>query len=261
MPALAQKGSIWTVPDAGRDALCLVFSGPRGVARGRPEYQIIPLYVPSLLVEQSAADFALRANETSLGVALYAALWNMRPVLESDLGEERGRVVSEKAIADLRDASLQLADPSIRVPRGRTGRRADTPDLARFREGEIAAWQRVSGRALQRLVEVVGSRVFDAETGASFSSEDLEEMARLIEQTERLIGKLEVRASGEDMWLVDIALSLKYPSASPSLPLFDAVDTVHVSESRSLSDAPVSSRVAFVTGEFEAVRREEAAAA
>src|SRR6185437_6728005 len=101
----AAPGSIWTVPGAGDRALCLVISPARGVSRGRPEHQVLPLYVPDPLVGiHTLADFSIGPNETTLGIGLHAALWNLRPLLLSDLDTQVGEVTNQGVLADLRDA-------------------------------------------------------------------------------------------------------------------------------------------------------------
>src|SRR5205823_89814 len=103
----AAPGSIWTVPQAGEKALCLVVSPVRGVSRGRPEHQVVPLYVPDPLIRlHTMADFSIRPGETTLGIGLHAALWNLRPLLLKDIGEQVGEVTSQSVLGDLRDAYL-----------------------------------------------------------------------------------------------------------------------------------------------------------
>jgi hypothetical protein len=143
---VAERGSIWTVPTLGQDALALIISGTRGVSRGRPEYQIVPLYLPSLFSEHTNDDVVIEANETNLGIQYYAALWNARPVLFRDLGHQVGIVVSRSMLDDLRDAYLRKADASIKVRKGRLGKAAVSEAVRALRSAEIKVWQPLSGR-------------------------------------------------------------------------------------------------------------------
>ena len=148
MMPFAERGSIWTVPRVSAEAICLIASSAHGLARGRPEYQVIPLYFPWLIGAPSAGDFLIRGPETDLGILLYATLWNARPVLHADLGKQVGRVVSDAVMRDLRDAQLQLIDQRIRVAAGRLGTEDPRPFVADWRKREIVAWLPLTGRAL-----------------------------------------------------------------------------------------------------------------
>lgn len=147
----AERGSIWTVPSVGKDALCVIVSSVRGVARNRPEYQVVPLYLPGLIGAQTSNDFWVSPSESDLGVEYYAALWNARPILHADLGKQVGRV-AETVLRDLRDAQLQTVDPKIRMAPGRLGHAKPDAAVADWRRREIEAWQPLSGRVLTRIV-------------------------------------------------------------------------------------------------------------
>jgi hypothetical protein len=141
------RGAICSVPALGPSARCLLLSSVRGEARGRPEYQVAPLY-SSLPYEAGQSEAFIESYETTLGVRLIAALWNVRPLLASDLGEQLGVITRDAVLSDLRDAFLRLADPSMRVAPGRVGT-AEVPEYGRaWRAGEIGAWQPLTGRAL-----------------------------------------------------------------------------------------------------------------
>jgi hypothetical protein len=145
---VASRGSIWTVPSVGLDACCLVISEPRGLARGRPEYQIVVLYAEGNRSSHTAADFRIKPSETTLGVALIAALWNVRPILGNDLGGRLGEVRDVAAVDQIRDAYLRLADPRIFVPETRVGMGSETDHVRAFREAELTRWHPTTGRAL-----------------------------------------------------------------------------------------------------------------
>lgn len=126
----------------------MLASRVRGVERGRPEYHIVPLYFPRVIGPPSARDFLLRGRETNFGVPLYAALWNAPPILQVDLGKQLGRIVSDEAMRDLRDALLMQLDPFITVAWGRLGIEEPRPIVEDWRSRERMAWLPLTGRAL-----------------------------------------------------------------------------------------------------------------
>lgn len=152
MMPFAERGSIWTVPRVSRDATCVIASHVRGVERGRPEYHVVPLYFSRLIGAPSTGDFLIRATETDLGVPLYAAIWNARPMLHADLGKQVGRVQSDAALRELRDAQLQVFDPRMRVAPGRLGTAEVRPMVDDWRKREMLAWLPLTARALTQPV-------------------------------------------------------------------------------------------------------------
>src|SRR3989442_345019 len=92
-------GSIWSVLGV-EDGRAVVLAGPFAASRGSPEYLVAPLYTgsePGFV--WSSEDVLLNAEETSLGVQLYAAVWNARPVLEVDLLFRLGQLQDEVTVA------------------------------------------------------------------------------------------------------------------------------------------------------------------
>jgi hypothetical protein len=206
---LVERGSIWTVPAAGDRALALILSAPRGVSRGRPEYQVVPLYEPSLLSTQRDHDFRLAPSETTLGVEYFAALWNARPLLEADLGRHVGQVRSREAMADLRNAYLRLADPSITVAPGRLGRERHSDGVEPWREQEIAAWQRLTGRALAPVgISPLRVRCMVDQTWTMFTFEQLTELTPAMRRSDSLANLVNDAAVGANtvFFAIDVAL-------------------------------------------------------
>jgi len=76
-------GSLWTVYGTD-DRLVLLVGGPFG-SETRREYLVVPVYSgnePGFIWTDE--DVLIRKDESPVN-ALYAAIWNTRPVLESDL--------------------------------------------------------------------------------------------------------------------------------------------------------------------------------
>lgn len=193
----AAPGSIWTVPGAGDKALCLVVSPARGVSRGRPEHQVVPLYIPDPLVRvHTLADFSIRPDETSLAIGLHAALWNLRPLLLGDLGEQVGEVTSQAVLADLRDAYLRLADPAIAVRQGRLGTATLTKAARDWRAQEISAWQPLSGRVFEPFFAASVHATLAACEPWILTATDIEHLRESIEETEELLGEANLQSVG-----------------------------------------------------------------
>lgn len=221
----AERGSIWTVPALGNEARVLIFSAVRGVTRGRPEYQVVPVYVPGLGSQQTAHDFLIRPSENSLNVALYAALWNARPMLQSDLGEQVAAVTSPVALSDLRDAYLRTMDPKISVAHGRLGTAPVSADLQRSRSNQIRAWQPLSGRALQPRLTTQQWTFYVNGDWCNFGN--LSQSS--IEASERLANTIDAAAIGAFAAFAVICVSMAYrrpalsePEQTVDLALFPA---------------------------------------
>jgi hypothetical protein len=194
---ISAPGTIWSVPEAGEKALCLVISQARGVSRGRPEHQVVPLYLPDLVGRiHSSSDFRITAAETTLGVVLFAALWNLRPLLVADLGTHVGEITTPEVMNDLRDALLRLADPRIDLRPGRLGN-AVLPEAAeKWRTQEVLAWQPLSGRVFEAFhtFSAVG-RVRKIEPWILTSADQLQ-LEHNIERSEDLLGAMRFAAVG-----------------------------------------------------------------
>jgi hypothetical protein len=144
---MAEKGSIYSVPALGPTAACLLLTSARGLTRDRPEHLVVPLYSRAEIVgDVGVDDFRLFAPEVIPGAEWYAAIWNIRPLLAADLGSEVGRVVSNEALDDLRDAYLRKADPSIKVAPERVGLTPYDSRSEEWHDKEITDWQRLSAR-------------------------------------------------------------------------------------------------------------------
>jgi len=260
MNTLAIRGSIWTVPSVGTSALGLLISDARGVARGRPEYQVVPLIPAEIGNPHTEFDFLLAADETSLGRKFYAALWNLRPVLGADLGEFRGRVTSPEAMRDLRDAYLRLVDPSIGVRSGRLGNARVTDAVDRFRIATVRTWAHLSGRVLQRL-HAPATEVF--EIGGDWCRFYLDQLERFTDRTresDNLIGQTRVIASGAEMGFVAVPLWTAASWAEMCESVCPGVGHFPVLDSFSRTIAVTSVHESFSTSEVNAVAALEEAA-
>jgi hypothetical protein len=223
MATVAARGTIWTVPQAGDERLCLVLSDPRGVAKGRVEFQVVPIYAPDTLVHiHSASDFLIGAAESSLGFALLAALWNLRPLAATDLGQQVGRV-DLRVVTELRDALLHLADPHIRLPQGRVGKEIPSQGALIWRDQEKIAWQQLSGKVLAYLAENPTTFRLDWNVISTFDAESLEQMGRHMAATDDLLGSVTLEALGTSKvcFVVVVPASGLGPAAATNLDAFE----------------------------------------
>ena len=251
---IAQRGTIWTVPQLGPEAIVLIASNARGLTRGRAEYQGVPLYLRDLLRAHSADDFKIHPSETSLGVELFAALWNARPILGMDLGNEVGRVISDSAMHDLSDAYLRIADPRIAVRSGRLGSAKASPRIAAWQATEITRWQPLSGRVLSPSFRTTAFETFVV-NGAwnRFSFADIDYLERFVPTADRTSNQFTEIAVGPTTILISGVDLANYNVASDALPqLFEQGSAANFSESFYLVTRPPDRRFAS-TGEFRAV--------
>ena len=222
----AAPGSIWTVPEAGEKALCLVVSPARGVSRGRPEHQVVPLYIPDPLVRvHSSADFSIRPDETTLGVGLHAALWNLRPLLLTDNGERVGEVTSPGVLGDLRDAYLRLADPAIEVRSGRLGTAIPSKAAEQWRAQEISAWQPLSGRVFGPFFATSVHAKLAAFGPWILTASDIDRLRESIEKTDDLLGSANLQSVGSTRVFLcaNIALGVPQVLVTGQTTLFGAL--------------------------------------
>jgi hypothetical protein len=143
-------GSIWAV-EGIQGALAVVLLGPFAAARGVPEYVVAPLYrgdEPEF--RWTHEDVRLEAEETGIG-RRYAAIWNARPVLETDLSHQAG-ILGAEATTALRD--VYWASVQERTLRGeRLGpvpsSLEDRSKAAEFQRQELRRWRPVSARVMR----------------------------------------------------------------------------------------------------------------
>lgn len=149
MPA-PRIGSIWSVLGLS-DATVVVLAGPFRTTRGNPEYLMAPLYSgtePAFV--WTSEDVRLDTGETGLGTIRYAAIWNARPVLETDLALELGEL-SEEATVAVRDAYWASLNERPLGPDPRLGKpiRTHKDAAARFQAREMERWETLSGRVFE----------------------------------------------------------------------------------------------------------------
>lgn len=142
-------GSVWVLDQIG-NAAAVVVAGPFA-AGSVSEVMVVPLYTGEerdfVWTDQ---DVLLRADETPFGQTRYAALWNARSVLTSDLTIGAG-LLTPPATATLQDAYwIFLSDAPVHA----SSRLARPPKwwarrkVTRFRRAEVQRWQRLSERVI-----------------------------------------------------------------------------------------------------------------
>lgn len=247
----AERGSIWTVPSVVNGARCMVVSTLRGIARGRPEFQVVPIYAAAASIEATPVDFLIRAEETTLGEPLIAALWNIRPISASDLGEQIAIARNDTVMSDLRDAYLRLADRSMQVAPGRLGNAAPGRTVRMWRRLEIDRWSPLTQRAMAPAAEtsvvhvahlqssdLQASVVFNFNRAVTF---DLRELSSSIRLSEPLTGNVFIRAA--DLSFARIAISpfvagQQAHVGGPPVEFFAATEMVVCSRTFSVGDSP-----------------------
>jgi len=190
-------GSIWSVLGV-EDGRAVVLAGPFAASRGSPEYLVAPLYTgsePGFV--WSSEDVLLNPEETSLGIRLYAAVWNARPVLEVDLLFQLGRFQDEATVA-VRDVYWASLNERALGKSPRLGRRirSSSDPAAQFQAAELRKWQQVSGRALQLAASLSASATFVMGERWSLTLEDLASLAHNIERSEIFLLPLDLAAVG-----------------------------------------------------------------
>ncbi|SRR6266516_924632 len=209
-------GSIWSVLGV-EDGRAVVLAGPFAASRGSPEYLVAPLYAGSESgFVWTSEDVRLNPEETSLGVRLYAAVWNARPVLEVDLLFRLGQCQDEATIV-VRDAYWASLNERRLGKSPRLGRRirSTSDTAAQFQARELRKWQQVSGRALQSGASVSASATFVIGEPWSLTVEDVASLARNIEQSEVLLLPLKLAAVGP----ARVSFTATLYSSSVSAPL------------------------------------------
>lgn len=222
-------GSIWTVSTL-KDATVVVLAGPFAADSPRgPEYLVAPLYLgnePGF--RWTSEDVRLGGDEVPLGTTCFAAIWNARPVLGSDLVLHLGNV-SDGATIALRDAYWASLNelPAPKNPRlGRPIRSASEP-VARFQLAELETWEALSHRAISDTLppsethavplatgwsgelrrSLNASAKFQlADCGWAFSPEDLNRLQASIEASEGLLSTPDFLAIGPSMASISVAL-------------------------------------------------------
>lgn len=190
-------GSVWSVLGF-EDASVVIVAGPFAAARGSPEYLVAPLYTgrePGFV--WTAEDVRLEAKETGLGEPRFAAIWNARPLLESDLVFELGQL-SEEATVAVRDAYWASLNDRPLGRSARLGRPIQSVDdpAAKFQAHELDRWQPLTGRVFSP------SDVSSARTFLYIDQAwqlDLAQAMSLwedIERSERLLGTPNLEAWG-----------------------------------------------------------------
>jgi hypothetical protein len=216
-------GSIWSVLGV-EDGRVVVLAGPFAASRGSPEYLVAPLYSgaePGFA--WSSEDVLLNPNETGLGVQLYAAVWNARPVLEVDLLFRLGQLQDDATVA-VRDAYWASLNerPLGKSPRLGPPVRSIRDPAAQFQAGELERWQPVSGRALQHSQDLSASATFLMGETWSLTPEDVACLEKNIERSEVLLLPLELSSVGPGTVSFKATLtSLCIGSAVPEQSLFN----------------------------------------
>jgi len=198
------------------------------VARGRPEYQVVPVYQPDLLRSASHFDFRIHPSEVSMAVELYAALWNSRPVLASEFGKQVGQVTSTLALRELRDALLQLADPTIAVPAARFGM-ANGAEVDDWHAGEIARWQPLTGRVLSAGFHTIAFDAFSSQSPQwrIFTDVDMQSLDQNITATEQMVNSFQELAIGRNTIVIgDVWMQIPHQYPLVGADLFSELSTV-----------------------------------
>lgn len=199
MPA-PRIGSIWSVLGL-RDATVVVLAGPFRTTRGNPEYLVAPLYTgaePGFV--WTSEDVRLDTGETGLGPTRYAAIWNARPALETDLALELGEL-SEAATVAVRDAYWASLNERPLGPDPRLGKpiRSHKDPAARFQAREMERWESLSGRVFEPPLQVSANVRIPWGECAVFGGVELGEA---IQASEALIGPAGLSATGLNrVWL------------------------------------------------------------
>ncbi|SRR6266516_3880825 len=190
-------GSIWSVLGI-EDGRVVILAGPFAVSRGSPEYLVAPLYSGSESgFVWTSEDVALTTEDTGLGISLYAALWNARPILEGDLVFRLGQLQDEATIA-VRDAYWASLNERPLGKSARLGRRirSSSDPAAIFQADELRRWQELSGRALRCDPGISASAKFMLGDRWSLTVHDVAKLAENIESSEEFLIPLELGAVG-----------------------------------------------------------------
>jgi hypothetical protein len=141
-------GDLWTVPSLGGEALVILLTEPR-VLPGGIEFEAVPAYTHQLLPSGwTAQDFHVGASETSLGIDVRAAFWNLHPVLEAHLGKRVAHVTSDIAFEQMLDAYIGVIGAPVTVPEERWGSVLWDVEVYRHLSPEIRRWREISCEVL-----------------------------------------------------------------------------------------------------------------
>jgi hypothetical protein len=211
-------GSIWSVLGL-RDATVVVLAGPFRTTRENPEHLVAPLYTgaePGFV--WTSEDVRLDTVDTGLETTRYAAIWNARPVLETDLALELGEL-SEGAKVAVRDAYWASLNERPLGPDPRLGRpiRSHKEPAARFQAHEMERWEALSGRVFEPPLQVSANVLIPWSDSAVFGGAEL---GVAIQESEALIGPAGLSSSGFCMVSVNNArFAIGLPTvAGESLP-------------------------------------------
>jgi hypothetical protein len=172
--------------------------------------------------EPTGSDGIIQPAESTLGYRLFAALWNIRPVLANELGERIGIIIRDAVISDLRDAFLQLVDPSIPVSAERIGKAEVKKRVSEWRSEQIARWQEASGRVLEPELCANSRHQAAFFVCVMFTIAHLTHNADWdadrLQDSEMLIGAVDVRAAGPS--LIVLHISDVYASRTVAYPMY-----------------------------------------
>jgi hypothetical protein len=138
----ARIGSIWSVPQLGTDARCLVLTDQKIVARDHPEHRVMPLepYAPRKVQRD---QWIIEAEHTSSGRRFVGQLYNIRSIPHTALGVPLALLLDDRIIDRIRDAFVAYS---------RMGK-LDLSWIGRLhRRRAIERWQSISGQLDQALV-------------------------------------------------------------------------------------------------------------
>jgi hypothetical protein len=160
MSSLPTLGSVWSVAGVP-GGTALVIAGPFGPPGAVREFLVAPLYTGSEPgFSWTDWDVLIRPEESPFNTPRYAAVWNVRPVLEYDLELQLGDVTSQAAsvVRDVYWASLneQKLGPDPRL--GRPLRSWKSREAA-FQKAELELWKVVSGRVIAAAPEEAGEEL------------------------------------------------------------------------------------------------------
>lgn len=138
-------GSVWTVPFV--DGQAVVTAGPFGTSEN-PEFLVVPIYSsrePGF--SRSQLDVKVGASESPFNRKTFAAVWNARPILASDLELNLG-LLSTPAIEAVRDVYWTSLNGEVLGKDRRLGKLQilRRRRIIRFQELELRRWLGVSAR-------------------------------------------------------------------------------------------------------------------
>ena len=154
MSSLPTLGSVWSVAGVP-GGTALVIAGPFGPPGAIREFLIAPLYTGSEPgFSWTDWDVLIRPDESPFNTQRFAAVWNVRPVLEYDLELQLGDVTSQAASA-VRDVYWASINEQKLGPDPRLGRplRSWKSREAAFQKSELEIWKVVSGRVIGAALE------------------------------------------------------------------------------------------------------------